>query len=530
MPTGRHFVAGEWIASSRPRSQPFRAHDPATGRELEPPFHDAAPEHVDLAARSAAAAFEEFSSLSALQRADLLRGIAAEIEGLGDELLDRAQSETGLAAERLASERGRTVGQLRLFAEVVEEGSWVEARIDRPLPDRRPLPRADLRRMLIPLGPVAVFGASNFPLAFSVAGGDTAAALAAGCPVVVKAHPGHPGTSELVGRAVERALRARSIPPTSFALLQGTSHAVGTELVRHPAVSAVAFTGSHAGGRALYDECARRAEPIPVYAEMGSSNPVFLLPRALAERGEEIARGLAASVTLGVGQFCTNPGITVLPQGAADFVDALRQALLSSPPGVMVHSGIRASYERALAEVVDLDGVELSARAPSGGGPESTEARAALLTVVDEVFLRTPRLAQEIYGPATLVVQARELDSMLALARGLSGHLTATVHGTAEDLEEYAPLVRLLSRKVGRVLINGFPTGVEVATAMQHGGPYPATTDARATSVGTASILRFARPICFQNAPEPLLPPELQASNPRQIWRWVDGTWTKAAL
>lgn len=529
MPTARHFVAGEWIASSRPDSEPFRALDPATGRQLEPPFRDASPEHVDLAARSAADAFEEFSSLSALQRADLLRGIAAEIEGLGDELLDRARSETGLPAERLASERGRTAGQLRLFAEVVEEGSWVEARIDRPLPDRKPLPRADLRRMLIPLGPVAVFGASNFPLAFSVAGGDTAAALAAGCPVVVKAHPGHPGTSELVGRAVERALRARSIPPSSFSLLQGASHAVGTELVRHPAVSAVAFTGSHTGGRALYDECARRPEPIPVYAEMGSSNPVFLLPRALAERGAEIARGLAASVTLGVGQFCTNPGITVLPQGAADFIDALRQALLSSPPGVMVHAGIRASYERALTEVVDLDGVEL-ARARPGGGPEGTEARAALLTVVDEVFLRTPRLGQEIYGPVTLVVQASGLDSMLALARGLSGHLTATVHGTAEDLEEYAPLVRLLSWKVGRLLINGFPTGVEVATAMQHGGPYPATTDARATSVGTASILRFARPICFQNAPESLLPPELQAANPRRIWRWVDGSWTKAAL
>ena len=530
MPSGRHFVGGDRVDSSREGTPPFRAQDPSTLQPLEPQFADASAALVDRAAGLAAGAFEDFASRSPEQRADLLRAIASEIESLGETLIDRARAETGLPAERLLGERARTTNQLRLFADVVAEGSWVEARIDRPLPERQPLPRPDLRRMLIPLGPVAVFGSSNFPLAFSVAGGDTASALAAGCPVVVKGHPAHPGTSELVGSAVVRALESSSLPPSVFALLHGASHAVGTELATHPSIRAVAFTGSHAGGRSLFDAAAKRPEPIPVYAEMGSSNPVFLLPGALAERGGEIARGLAASVTQGAGQFCTNPGLTFLAGEATAFVEALGQALGSASPGVMVHAGIRESFDRALDEVAAIPGVECAARAKAGGGPPATEARAALLVVDGDVFARVPRLAEEIYGPVTIAVRGGTLETMLNWAEGLRGHLTATVHGTAQDLEDFAPLLRRLTHKVGRLLVNGFPTGVEVSSAMQHGGPYPATTDARATSVGTAAIYRFARPVCFQNLPEALLPPELQAPNPRRIWRWVDGSWTKAAL
>jgi 2,5-dioxopentanoate dehydrogenase len=528
---GRHFVDGEWVGGEDGAATAHRAHDPSDGTPLAPDYRDASAALVERAARAAQAAFATYRALSAERRAAFLRAIAQEIEALGPALLERAHRETGLPLDRLTSERGRTMAQLRLFAEVVEEGSWVEARIDRALPQRLPLPRPDLRRCQVPLGPVAVFGSSNFPLAFSVAGGDTASALAAGCPVVVKAHPAHPGTSELVGRAVATACEAVGVPRGTFALLHGASHRVGAELVMHAAIRAVGFTGSHAGGRALCDLAASRPEPIPVYAEMGSANPVFVLPRALAERGEEIARGLAASVTLGAGQFCTNPGLTVVggsPHRPA-FLGTLAQALGSAAPGLTVHRGIRDAYERAVDEIAAAPGVTVAARATVAATEPGARVGPALVTVDAATFRRAPRLAEEIYGPITVAIEVDDLAAACELARGLRGHLTATLHGTAEDLEEAAELVAILTEKVGRLVINGFPTGVEVSSAMHHGGPYPAASDPGATSVGTAAIARFARPVCFQNAPDAILPPELRRDNPRGIWRWVDGSFTRDA-
>ena len=510
----------------------FRAFDPTRGEALDPEFEDATSAELDRAAEGAAAGFAAVAGLAPEARAAFLDAVADEIERAGDPLVERAHRETGLPVTRLVSERGRTMGQLRLFAETVREGSWVDARIDRALPDRQPLPRPDLRRMLIPLGPVAVFGASNFPLAFSVAGGDTASAWAAGCPVVVKAHPAHPGTSDIVASAIRRASERTAVPPQIFALVHGLGHEVGRRLVEHPAIRAVGFTGSNRGGRALFDAAARRPEPIPVYAEMGSANPVFVLPRAMAERGEEIARGLAASMNLGAGQFCTSPGLAVLPPSpAADrFVEALRGAIEESPTAVMVHAGIREAFEGELANVEGLPGVAIVARAKAPGPNERTAARATLLTASAGTFVETPRLGEEIYGPAAIAIRAGSAADLLAVARALKGHLTATIHCTAEDLADHAELVTVLAGRVGRLLFNGVPTGVEVSPAMQHGGPYPASSDARATSVGTAAMQRFARPVCFQNAPDAVLPPELRAENPRRIWRWVDGTWTRDAV
>jgi NADP-dependent aldehyde dehydrogenase len=505
------------------------ATNPSTGERLAPAFSEATPAEVDRAVRRAHAAFEAYEALTPSQRAAFLRAMAEMILESSESLLDRAHAETALPMARLESERGRTVHQIRMFADLVEEGSWVDARIDRALPERKPAPRPDIRRMLVPLGPVAVFGASNFPLAFSVAGCDTVSALAAGCPVIVKAHPAHPGTSEIVARAIRRAALDTGMPDGVFSMVHGASHEVGHVLVAHPLVKAVGFTGSLAGGRALFDVAAKREEPIPVYAEMGSSNPVFVLPDALACRGEEIARGLSASVTLGAGQFCTNPGLTIIERSdlAEHFVSALGEALASSPVGTAVSAGIKAAYDAELAAVTSIEGVELAARADGEGQNPLTQVAAALLVVDVATYGRSPRLTCEIYGPATLAVRCNSRDEVLELARTLRGHLTATVHATERDLAEYADLLVVLRSKVGRLVINGFPTGVEVCHAMHHGGPYPATTDPRATSVGTAAVLRFARPVCFQNFPDDSLPEELREANPRGIWRLVDGELTR---
>ena len=509
-----------------------RGVNPATGEVLEPAYTEATTEEVDRAVRAAEGAFEAYAGLSAARRAAFLRAIGDEIVALGDALLARANAETALPVPRLTGERGRTVGQLGLFADLLEEGSWVGARIDRALPDRQPAPRPDLRRMVVPLGPVVVFGASNFPLAFSVAGGDTASALAAGCPVVVKAHPAHPGTSELVGQAIRAAAARTGMPAGVFGMVHGASTSVGLALVNHPLLKAVAFTGSLRGGRALFDAAARRPEPVPVYAEMGSSNPVFILPGALAERGEAIAKGLVASVTLGVGQFCTNPGLTVVERGAAAdaFARAAGELLAKAPVGTLVHAGIKAAYDAGLSARAGTTGVSLLARAGGKGAAAATEAQPALLAVEAPTFAADRTLHEELYGPATLLVRCDSRAAMLELARSLEGHLTATVHGTADDLATCGDLVAVLRCKVGRVVVNGYPTGVEVSHAMQHGGPYPATTDARTTSVGSAAIERFVRPICFQDVPDTLLPEELRADNPRGIWRLVDGRLTKDPL
>lgn len=527
--TGANLIGSR---ESRDGDVTFQAHDPAQGSALDPEFAEATTAEVQEAAQAAADAFEAYAAVTPASRAQFLKAIADQIEALGDPLLERAGAESALPPPRLTGERGRTCNQARLFANLVEEGSWVDARIDRSLPDRTPVPRPDLRRMLVPLGPVAVFGASNFPLAFSVAGGDTVSALAAGCPVAVKAHPAHPGTSELVARAILAAAAETSMPDGVFSLVHGPSPAVGQALVTHPAIQAVGFTGSFRGGKALYDAAAGRKQPIPVFAEMGSANPVFLLPDALATKGEEIAQALSASVTLGSGQFCTNPGLSfLLGSEASDaFVQSLAGQLKEAPAGTMVHAGIKAAYDAEIDGILNLKGVDLVAQSDGEGPNAATAVRPALMVVDHASWAAQSRLGQEIYGPAALTVRCASRDELLEAARALEGHLTATIHGTEADLEEYGELLTILARKAGRVLVGGVPTGVEVAPAMHHGGPWPAATDPRSTSVGTAAIFRFARPVCYQDVPDRALPEELQARNPRQIWRLIDGKPTREGL
>ena len=507
----------------------FRARNPSTGETLAGEFREATPGEIDAAARTAERAFEPYAALPPGRRAEFLRAIAQQVLALGDRLLERAAAETALPLPRLEGERARTASQTLLFADLIEEGSWVAARIDRALPDRKPQPRPDIRRMLVPLGPVAVFGASNFPLAFSVAGGDTVSALAAGCPVVVKAHPAHPGTSDLVASAVRIAAHETGMPGGVFGIVHGTSPEVGITLVTHPAIRAVGFTGSLGAGRTLFDAAALRPEPIPVYAEMGSANPVFVLPGAIAERSSAIAKGLAASVTLGAGQFCTNPGLVFLVDSpaASAFLEETGAALSATAPGTMVHAGIKAAYDREIGHVARIAGVSVGARAAGSGAHPDTEASAMLLLTDARTYSSNPRLGDEIFGPATLGIRCASRPELLELARSLHGHLTATIHGNEKDLADFAELLAILRRRVGRLVFNGFPTGVEVCPAMQHGGPYPATTDARSTSVGTAAIERFVRPVCWQDFPQGALPEELRDENPRGIWRLVDGSLSR---
>ena len=508
------------------------AANPATGQRLEPGFHQATPEEVDRAMMLAESAFRSDGHFRTPDtRARLLETIAAELEALGDELIQRAQAETGLPEARLKGERQRTVSQLRMFAELVREGSWVDARIDRAIPERSPIPKPDIRRMLLPLGPVVIFGASNFPLAFSVAGGDTASALAAGCPVTVKAHPAHPGTSELAAEAIRKAVEASGLDPGTFSMVHGSDPEVSIELVRHPATAAVGFTGSHRAGRSIFDAACSRPQPIPVYAEMGSVNPVFVLPGALAARPEEIGRGLVQSVCLGVGQFCTNPGLVfgLRSEAFTAFARATGQRMLEVPAGIMLHRGIRDSYRRGLEEATGIGGVQVAGAVKAEPGAEALAGGAVLMTD-DETFLQNPVLAEEIFGPSTLIVQCSSVQRLEQIIATMKGNLTATVHGTERDLSEHRQLLRLLEEKVGRIVFNGYPTGVEVCPSMHHGGPYPATTDPKFTSVGTAAIYRFARPVCYQSFPQSALPDELRDDNPRGIWRQVDGKLTKEAV
>lgn len=507
----------------------FQAFDPASGEPLPPRFVEAAPAEVDRAFDLAAAAFPIYRARPAGERAAFLESIAEELVALGDAFIERALAETALARPRLDGERARTVNQLRLFAGVLREGSWVEARIDTAIPDRKPLPKPDLRRMLVALGPAAVFGASNFPFAYSVAGGDTASALAAGCPVVVKAHPAHPGTSELAGAAIRKAVSTCRMPEGVFSMLHGASNEVGLAMARHPAARAVAFTGSLRGGRALFDAAAARPVPIPVYAEMGSVNPVFLLPGALRERGGEAAQALAQSVTLGAGQFCTNPGLLIGIRGAEldRFRERLSELIAQTPPATMLHPGILENYRAGVARLESSAGVRAVSRAATNADAAKCQAGARLFAADAAAFLATPHLAEEVFGPSTLLVAAGSRAELEEIARRLDGHLTATVHGSEADLREHRQLIAILETKAGRLVFNGVPTGVEVCPSIQHGGPYPATTDSRTTSVGTAAISRFARPVCYQDCPQAALPEELRDGNPRGIWRLVDNEWTR---
>lgn len=504
--------------------EPHYATSPTTGERLEPAFIPATSGEVDLAAHLAVEAFEVYGRAPGRVRGAFLRRIAAKIEAIAGEIVERAGQETALPAGRLQAETARTCNQLRLFAQVAEEGSWVNARIDRAEPDRKPIPRPDIRSMLHPLGPVVVFGASNFPLAFSVAGGDTASALAGGNTVIVKAHAAHPGTSELVGRAVQEAVRECGLPEGVFSVLFGSGSQIGTALMKHPLVKAGGFTGSRAAGRTLMDVAASRPEPIPFYAEMSSTNPVFILPGALRERAENIAAGLHASFTLGAGQFCTKPGMVFLPKGeeATAFADKLRQMVTASTPFHLLTRTIQTSYDSAISKRK----IEKDAKATAHGSQEIPPAGYAVSSTLFETDVASflgSELDAEIFGPTTVLVEHSSRDQVLAVARSLEGQLTATIHGTEQDLHDFADLIAVLENKVGRLVFNGFPTGVEVCHAMVHGGPYPSTSDGRSTSVGSNAIFRFTRLVCYQGFPDSALSDELKDANPLGIWRMVNG-------
>jgi 2,5-dioxopentanoate dehydrogenase len=502
----------------------FRGQNPTNGESLEPDFYTASTEEIQRAVASADAAVSTLASLDGKSRAALLRAIADELTNVGTALTERAHLETGLPMPRLQGELARTTGQLRLFADVVEEGSWVDARIDEALPDRKPLPRSDIRSMLRPIGPVVVFGASNFPLAFSVAGGDTASALAAGNPVIVKAHPAHPGTSEIAGRAIQQAVHAQGLPAGTFSLLFDSGIQVGEALVQHPLVKAAAFTGSFGGGTALMKLAANRREPIPCFTEMGSTNPLFILPGALRERATALAQGLQASFTLGSGQFCTKPGLVFVPESDnADFVNTLTSGVHEANPQGMLTAGIAKRYNTSIIErISELNSGLAAGKTSTDNDAAATQAH--LFSVQLNDFLGNHALEEEIFGPTTLLVNYGQPNDLIAAAHKLHGHLTATIHGTEDDLRDATELIRILERKVGRILFNGYPTGVEVCHAMVHGGPFPATSDGRFTSVGTRAILRFARPVCYQDFPDAALPPELQRGNPRGILRMTNGS------
>jgi alpha-ketoglutaric semialdehyde dehydrogenase len=501
-----------------------RATNPATGEEMEPSFGGAEGSDVGKACALAAGAFDAFRAAPLETRAQLLEAIARGILDLGDELVERVIAESGLPRPRIEGERGRTCGQLRLFASIVREGRWLNVTVDSALPDRKPAARPDIRSRKVPIGPVAVFGASNFPLAFSVAGGDTAAAFAAGCPVVAKSHPSHPGTSELVGRVIQKAVADCGLPEGVFSLLVGNGNAVGQALVKHPAIQAVAFTGSRRGGLALVATAAARAVPIPVFAEMSSTNPVFVLPEALEIRGGAIAAGLVDSATLGVGQFCTKPGIVVGIAGPAldQFSAAAAAALEKANPGTMLNSGIRKAYAEGTAKLREHDSVQRVAEGKASADGDCS-AQAMLFAASADAFLGSAELGEEVFGPASLLVSCKNEAEMFAVAESLEGQLTATLHLADEDLGLAQRLLPILERKAGRILVNGFPTGVEVSYAMVHGGPFPSTSDSRVTSVGAMAIERFLRPVCYQNFPDGLLPEALQAENPLGLSRVVDG-------
>ena len=509
----------------------FRSYNPREARQLDTEFHEASVVEVERALALADCASVQMRQLDAERIAGFLLTVRDEILALGEGLVETADRETALGLDRLRGERDRTTNQIKLFADLVREGSWVDARIDPALPDRNPLPRPDIRRMLQPIGPIAVFGASNFPLAFSVAGGDTASAFAARNPVVVKAHPAHPGTSELVGDAIQRAARVSGMPEGTFSLLQSSRPEISIALATNSRTRAVAFTGSQRAGRALFDAAARRPDPIPVYAEMGSVNPVVLLPEILQTSANALAEGLYRSVLLGVGQFCTSPGLVfaVESSGLVDLASRLSALFRDGAPGSMLNSGICKSFAEKFKAAADIAGVHVQT-AERAREPGRTEGLPGLLITDSRTWLNNNALHEEIFGPSTLVVRCANFEHLEQCTQRLEGSLTATIHGTSAELENHRELIDILSRKAGRLIFNGYPTGVEVGYAMHHGGPYPATSDEKFTSVGTAAVYRFARPVCYQNFPEHLLPLELQDANPRRIWRQVNGQLTRDAL
>ena len=516
-----HMLIGQ--QSIQGHKKAIHALNPITNERLDPAFLGGDQQHVDQAATLAWQAFDAYRAVSVEQRAAFLECIADEILALGDALVERAMAESGLPKARIEGERGRTMGQLRMFASVVRMGKFVDARIDPAIPGRAPLPRSDLRFQKIPLGPVAVFGASNFPLAFSVAGGDTASALAAGCPVIVKAHSAHPGTSELVGRAIQTAIKKCALPEGVFSLLFGAGADVGGALVAHPYIKAVGFTGSRSGGMALMNIAANRPEPIPVYAEMSSINPVFVMPSKLAQQAESIASGFVASLAMGAGQFCTNPGLVVLldGEGADDFLAQVAKDTEALSTQTMLTPGIYQAYCDGVNALATNDKVALLAKAKTSSAPNQCQTH---VFVTDApAFLSDKSLEHEVFGSNSLIIKCQTIEEYRVVAEHLEGQLTATIQMNEEDVDAVAILLPILERKAGRLLCNGYPTGVEVCHSMVHGGPFPATSDSRSTSVGSAAIDRFVRPVCYQDFPAALLPVSVQDNNPLTIPQLVDG-------
>jgi len=520
MITGKNYIG---VDTSAKNSKTYSTFNPKLNKPTEWIFHDATQEEVDTAVEKASIAFETYRTFSDSKKAEFLKAIATEIEALGDELISTYVQESGLPEGRAKGERGRTMGQLRAFATLLEEGSWVEATIDTAQPDREPLPKVDLRKMLLPLGPIVVFGASNFPLAFSTAGGDTASALAAGCPVIVKSHPMHAGTGELVASAITIAAKKTGMPDGVFSNLNSSDVEVGQLLTMHPGIKGVGFTGSTNGGMALYRLASQRKEPIPVFAEMGSINPVVVLPSALEEKGSEWAAKYAGSIVLGAGQFCTNPGLIlgIKSQALDSFVTTLGTEIEKLEPTCMLHPNIHEGYEKGKKELSSQPKTSEVASFNNKVAPNFAQQR--VLTVAAEDFLSNPVLHKEVFGPFSMVVQCKDSEELTTVIQELEGQLTGTILGTEGEIKSSQEVVNALVNRVGRIIFNGVPTGVEVCPSMMHGGPFPSTTDSRFTSVGTSAIKRWVRPVSFQSWPQEILPEALKNNNPLNIMRLVNG-------
>ncbi len=527
MMTGKNYIGNQL---SNEGSKTYKTFNPLLNIENEINFYEATANEIDRAADLAMEAFKEFSNISGPKKAAFLNAIADEILALDDELVQVYCSETGLPEGRAKGERGRTIFQLRSFADLVKEGTWVEATIDTGIPDRTPIPKPDLRKMMVPLGPVVVFGASNFPLAYSTAGGDTAAAFAAGCPVIVKSHPMHAGTGELVATAIIRAAKKTGMPNGVFSNLNSSGIEVGVHLVQHPSVKAVGFTGSIRGGRALFDLAAKRKEPIPVFAEMGSVNPVIILPKAAENKGKELAKTYAGSITLGTGQFCTNPGLLlgIKSQGLTDFIRQLSEEIVKIEPSCMLHPNIIGAYESNKQKALSQKGIHVMANYEADVA--SNYARQTIVTVEGKTFLENTTLHQEVFGPFSMVVQCDDAIQLETIVSQLEGQLTGTVIADKDEVAKFSQVISALQNRVGRIIFNGVPTGVEVCPSMQHGGPYPASTDSRFTAVGIHSIKRWVRPFSYQDWPNDLLPDELKNENPLKISRLVNNKQTSSKL
>lgn len=527
--TGQQLIDGTWQAG---KGGTYQAVNPATGEAIGPDMQFADDAQITAVTKAAQAAAATYAETTPEERSRFLETCADEIMALGDELLERVMAETGYPKARAEGERGRTCGQLRMFAQHILEGDYLDVRIDTALPDREPMPRPDIRFCKQPVGPVVVFGSSNFPLAFSAAGGDTASALAAGCPVIVKSHNSHPGTGELVAQAVARAVQKCKLPGGVFSFVSGPGNDIGAALVTAPEVKAVGFTGSFRGGMALHKLASERPDPIPCFSEMGSINPVILFPEALEQRGDQIAEGFVGSVSLGTGQFCVNPGLVLAQSGPAleAFKKTAGDRLSDLPAGVMLNEGVANAYQQGVDQLAKQSGVSSVASGAAIDGQAGFRGQAQLFTVSAKDFLPNPTLREEVFGPCSLIVECTDQAEIEQVVATLGGQLSGTLQGTENDLKNAQSLVSSLQARVGRLVFNNFPTGVEVCSAMMHGGPTPAATDSRFTSVGTAAIDRFVRPGCYQNMPQSVLPAPLKDDNPWKIRRLVNGQWTSAAL